>query len=160
PETVAALAEVFRCEGHDVEFLGDGPEFLRKVLDDPPDFVFNIAEGQGVGRCREARVPAALEMLGIPYSGSDPLTLSASLDKAFAKQILHGLVDLPKDVVITPGLSLDDVDMLLSAAFGDPIAGPLILKPNLEGSSKGIRGRCLADSADEAFWAYRRLVDD
>ena len=57
--------------------LGDGREFLAKVLADPPDFVWNLAEGEGVGRCREARVPAVLEMLGIPCTGSDPLTLAA-----------------------------------------------------------------------------------
>ncbi len=72
PETVEAIAEVLRGEGHDVTLLGDGRELLRRVLDDPPDFVWNLAEGRGVGRSREARVPAVLEMLGIPYSGSDP----------------------------------------------------------------------------------------
>ena len=61
--------------------LGDGRELLERLLADPPDFVFNFAEGQGVGRSREARVPAVLEMLGIPYTGSDPLTLAVTLDK-------------------------------------------------------------------------------
>ena len=69
--------------------LGDGRELLRRVLDDPPDFVWNLAEGQGVGRSREARVPAALEMLGIPYSGSDPLTLAASLDKDVCRRLVR-----------------------------------------------------------------------
>ena len=55
----------------------------------PPDFVFNLAEGQGIGRSREARVPAVLEMLGIPYTGSDPLTLAATLDKDVAKRLVH-----------------------------------------------------------------------
>ena len=88
PETVGAIAEVIRGEGHKVVLLGDGRGFLHRVLADPPDFVFNIAEGEGVGRCREARVPAVLEMLGIPYSGSDPLTLAASLDKGAAKSFI------------------------------------------------------------------------
>ena len=89
PETVEAIAEVLRGEGHDVTLLGDGRELLRRVLDDPPDFVWNLAEGQGVGRSREARVPAALEMLGIPYSGSDPLTLAASLDKDVSRRLVR-----------------------------------------------------------------------
>jgi D-alanine-D-alanine ligase len=160
PETVAAIAEVVRGEGHDVTLLGDGPEFLRKVLDDPPDFVFNIAEGQGVGRCREARVPAVLEMLGIPYSGSDPLTLAAALDKSFAKQVLRGEVDLPREFVMAPDLEEGDALFCLADAFGDPFSAPVILKPRLEGSSKGVRGRCLADSAEEAMTIARRLADD
>ena len=75
PETIEALAEAIRGDGHDVSLLGDGRDFLAKMLDHPPDFVFNFAEGQGVGRDREARVPCVCEMLGVPYSGSDPLTM-------------------------------------------------------------------------------------
>src|SRR5687767_2119589 len=75
PATVEAIAAVLRGLGHEVAFLGDGREMLERLLADPPDFVFNIAEGLGVSRSREARVPAVLEMLGIPYSGSDPVTL-------------------------------------------------------------------------------------
>ena len=80
PGTIEAIAAVLRSEGHEAVLLGDGPGLLRRVLDDPPDFVLNIAEGEGAGRSREARVPAVLEMLGIPYSGSDPLTLAVALD--------------------------------------------------------------------------------
>src|SRR6187455_397251 len=68
PETIDAIAAVLRNLGHDVILLGDGRPFLEKVLADPPDFVFNYAEGEGIGRAREARVPAVLEMLGIPYT--------------------------------------------------------------------------------------------
>ena len=39
---------------------------LARLLSDPPDLVFNFAEGQGIARSREARVPAVLEMLDIP----------------------------------------------------------------------------------------------
>src|ERR1700676_2806075 len=72
PDTVEAVAAVLRGLGHKVEELGDGRELLQRLLTDPPDFVFNFAEGQGIGRSREARVPAVLEMLGIPYNGSQP----------------------------------------------------------------------------------------
>ena len=87
--------------------LGDGREFLARVLADPPAFVFNIAEGEGVGRNRESRVPAVLEMLAIPYSGSDPLTLAASLDKVMAKR----LVQTGTDVKYPRGWTLPFHDM-------------------------------------------------
>src|SRR5947209_3041172 len=73
PTTIEAIASVLRGLGHDVEKLGDGRELLERLLAEPPDLVFNFAEGEGIGRSREARVPALLEMLGIPYTGSDPL---------------------------------------------------------------------------------------
>src|SRR5205823_8439041 len=74
PATIEAIASVLRGLGHDVVKLGDGRELVERLLARPPDLVFNFAEGQGVGRAREARVPALLELLGIPYTGSDPLT--------------------------------------------------------------------------------------
>src|SRR5437899_3889588 len=87
PATIEAIATALRGLGHDVEKLGDGRELLERLLAQPPDFVFNFAEGQGIGRSREARVPALLEMLGIPYTGSDPLTLAVTLDKDCAKRL-------------------------------------------------------------------------
>ena len=54
-----------------------------------PISVWNMAEGEVAGRSREARVPAVLEMLGIPCTGSDPLTLAASLDKQVAKHLVN-----------------------------------------------------------------------
>src|SRR4051794_8697625 len=68
PATIEAIAEVFRGLGHEAVKLGDGPALLKRLLADPPDLVFNIAEGQGISRSREARVPAVCEMLGIPYT--------------------------------------------------------------------------------------------
>ena len=78
------LGEVIRLEADD-----DFPENLRR---EKPDIVFNIAEGKN-GVNREAHVPAICEFYGIPYSGSDPLTLSVCLDKAKTKETLsyHGV---------------------------------------------------------------------
>jgi D-alanine-D-alanine ligase len=161
PETVEALADVLRGEGHDIVLLGDGRELLEKVLSQPPDFVVNIAEGSGTSRNREARVPAVLEMLGIPFWGSDAFTMSATLDKGVAKGMVCGLVEIPRDVLIPANL-VDDgsIRALLSDGFGDSLSAPVILKPSLEGSSKGIRGRCVADSTDEAVEHFRMLANE
>jgi D-alanine-D-alanine ligase len=171
PETVQAIAEVIRGEGHEVTLLGDGREFLTRVLADPPDFVFNIAEGEGIGRCRESRVPAVLEMLGIPYSGSDPLTLAASLDKVMAKRLVQTGTDVrfPRGWTL-PGDPSGGGVAILELLFheSDPVGRwgdsegppPLILKPAFEGSSKGIRGRCIANDAQEAIAIYQDLARD
>jgi len=172
PETVEAIAAAIRGDGHDVVLLGDGRDFLTRVLADPPDFVFNIAEGEGVGRCREARVPAALEMLGIPYSGSDPLTLALCLDKGMAKR----LVDTSPHVTVPRGWSFPpQEDRWVAEGFfqsyfdrsgrsrhNPPGAAPAsaILKPEFEGSSKGIRGQAVANDADEALAILDQLHRD
>jgi D-alanine-D-alanine ligase len=139
-----------------VENLGDGRELLERLLADPPDFVFNFAEGQGIGRCREARVPAVLEMLGIPYTGSDPLTLAATLDKAVAKQLVgsSGLQTVPWGVVIEP--HQDPLDHW--KPVGPPL--PVIVKPAWEGSSKGIRSKCLVDCLEDLPEVVESLRQD
>lgn len=142
PHTIEAIAAVLRGMGHQVVLLGDGREFLEKVLASPPDFVFNFAEGQGVSRSREARVPAVCEMLGIPFTGSDPLTMAVTLDKDCAKKIVAAAgVHVPPSVLLTPG------EERLDAA--KQLHYPVVVKPAWEGSSKGIRNRCLVQTPGE-----------
>lgn len=150
PRTVEAIAGALRGLGHEVVLLGDGREFLRRVLDSPPDLVFNFAEGLGVSRSREARVPAVLELLGIPHTGPDPLTAAATLDKDCARRLVasHGL-RVPWGMVVVP-------DGPLPCAVP---AWPVIVKPAWEGSSKGIRGKCVVDSEEELLRALEERRD-
>jgi D-alanine-D-alanine ligase len=129
PATIAAvesalsrLGKVIRLEANE-----DFPERLRRAR---PDIVFNIAEGfHGVNR--EAHVPAICEFYGIPYSGSDPFTLTLCLNKARTKETLtfHG-IPTPKFAVVE---KIED----LKAVVGK-LPFPLFAKPLHEGSSKGI----------------------
>jgi D-alanine-D-alanine ligase len=148
PVTIDAIAAALERLGHEIECLGDGRELLERLLHQPPDFVFNIAEGHGIGRCREARVPAVLEMLGIPYTGSDPLALSVTLDKDCAKRLVHSArVKVPQWTVWGPDEPLDDIETR------DHLPWTVIVKPAWEGSSKGIRGKCVVDTPAELLKA-------
>lgn len=139
PVTIDAIAGVLRDLGHEVIKLGDGKGMLRQLLASPPDFVFNFAEGQGIGRSREARVPAVLEMLNIPFTGSDPLTMAATLDKDVAKRLVASWgVRVPESVLI-------ETDPDIREGTEHALRCPIIVKPAWEGSSKGIRSKCLVD---------------
>jgi D-alanine-D-alanine ligase len=156
PATVEAIARVLRGLGHQVELLGDGRELLERLLADPPEFIFNFAEGQGVGRCREARVPAVLEMLGIPFTGSDPLTLAATLDKDCAKRLVASAgVTVPRGAVIDPEADQGTLSSVLST-----FTFPVIVKPAWEGSSKGIRNKCLVEHAGDLPAVVESIVRD
>ena len=136
---------MIRGLGHDVILLGHGRDSLRKLLDQPPDFVFNFAEGEGVSRSREARVPAVLEMLGIPYTGSDPLTMAVTLDKDCAKRLVASArIAVPQALAIYPA----DHEWKIDVPFSR-LPFPVIVKPAWEGSSKGIRQKCLVNSPEE-----------
>jgi D-alanine-D-alanine ligase len=140
PVTVQAIAAALKAKRHAVSELGDGRELIQSLLKSPPDLVFNIAEGLGVGRSREARVPAVCEMLGVPYTGSDPLTLAAALDKDVARRLVASAgVKVPSAVLVHPGKS----------DSGFQLRFPAIVKPAWEGSSKGIRGNSVASSFDQ-----------
>jgi D-alanine-D-alanine ligase len=160
PETIEALAGALRGLGHEVELLGDGEPLLRRLLTGyRPDLVFNFAEGTGTSRSREARVPAVLEMLGIPYTGSDPLTLAATLDKECAKRLVRCAGVATPDWLVVDGDVEDFRDRLLTLPL------PVIVKPAFEGSSKGIRSaNLIEDSArimetvEEIVAAYRQPV--
>lgn len=144
PATVEGIAAVLRGLGHEVVALGNGPQMVRRLLDDRPDFVFNFAEGRGTSRSREARVPALLEMLDIPYTGSDPLTLAVTLDKDCARRLVR-----------SHGGRVPEGELFAADADHDAVRRrpglphPLIVKPAWEGSSKGIRGKCVVDTPAE-----------
>ncbi len=156
PETVESVAATLRGLGHEVAVLGDGRELLRRLLDRPPEFVFNFAEGTGVSRSREARVPAVLEMLGIPYSGSDPLALAVTLDKDCCKRVVQSAgVKTPRWRTVGSGQWAVGSEELEEAGLDFP----LIVKPAYEGSSKGIRSKCLAESGAELGAVLGELLE-
>jgi D-alanine-D-alanine ligase len=92
------------------------------------DLAFNYSIGL-CGRARYAHMPAMLEMLRIPYTGSDPLTQALILDKYRMQQVLSacGLPVLPSQVFQT-----DEDPLQRNLIF------PLIVKPLAQGSSAGI----------------------
>ena len=127
-KTVEAIAAALKKALHTVLPIEADERLPMWLAKHPVDLAFNIAEGFD-GEAREARVPALLELLGIPYTGSGVLALALALDKAKSKQLFRS-GGLP-----TPNFRLfvhpdEPVDRHLKY--------PLIVKPNREGSAKGI----------------------
>ncbi len=163
PGTIRAIADALRGLGHEAVELGDGREFLEAMLREKPDFVFNFAEGSGVSRNREARVPAVCEMLGVPYTGSDPLAMAVALEKDITRQLVAGAgLAVPRGLTISPPRKPYDGDfaefppILIEAGLDLPV----IAKPVFEGSSKGIRSRCLVTHAEDLGPTVARLWAD
>jgi D-alanine-D-alanine ligase len=152
PVTIRAIADALRDLGHTARELGDGKPLLEALLRQPPDAVFNFAEGIGTSRCREARVPAVCEMLGIPYTGSDPLAQAAALDKDLTRRLAADAgVVVPKGILfgLPPGGYDGDFAEFAPLLAEAGLDLPVIAKPAWEGSSKGIRNRCLVTEAGQ-----------
>jgi D-alanine-D-alanine ligase len=145
PKTVEFIGAALEAGGHSVVRLGGGREFLNNVLRQNVDIVFNIAEGRGNYRSREAQVPSVLEMLNIPYTGSDPQCLAICLDKPLTKKIVAGGgISTPNWRVVTDKKALHQISW-------DGFSFPAIIKPAHEGTSKGIRRGSLVHSSEQAL---------
>jgi D-alanine-D-alanine ligase len=149
PETIDAIRTAIESLGHDVVPLEANSELPARLMESGVDLVFNIAEGLA-GRNREAAVPALCELCGIPYTGSDSATLALALDKALTKRILkqHGILT-PEFQVMTTGRE----------KLSPTLRFPLIVKPNAEGSSKGIEAKGVVDDETALRAAVKELID-
>jgi len=130
--TVALLEDAVRRLGHVPVRIGSAHALLAHLGkgDLPPlDVALTIAEGYG-GRNREAWAPVLFEMAGIPCLGSDALSLSLSLDKAWAQRVVAAAgVAVPAHRVLgAENLEKDSFDMEF----------PLFVKPRWEGTAKGV----------------------
>ena len=149
PETLQAIREAIASHGHEVVDLEATSDLPLVLASTPVDVVFNIAEGFR-GRSRESQVPALLELLDIPYTGSDPAALSVSLDKALAKRMVrtHGVLT-PDYVVLSTGKERLPREM---QRF------PLIVKPVAEGTSKGVTAKSVVHDESELREVARELL--
>lgn len=159
-ETIEAIESAL-AEYHDVTLVEADEDAFEKLRALRPDIVFNVAEGT-CGAAREAQIPAMLELLRIPYTGSDPLSLAISLDKARTKEVLtaHGVPNPRFRVVENP----EDVDRILPIKGALPSPGkpllrfPLVVKPLSEGSSKGIVNSSVVHDCEELAREVGRVL--
>lgn len=137
-DTVDSIARALARNGASVELFPHQSDLLDRLRSSKPDIVFNIAEGWS-GRNRESLIPALLELLDIPFTGSDALTLGMALDKAVAKRMVSTVgVPTPRFFKAWRPEDADRVDLEF----------PVFVKPNCEGSSKGIRNSSKVDSLE------------
>ncbi|MEM1096336.1 MAG: D-alanine--D-alanine ligase [Bacteroidota bacterium] len=128
--TILALEDAIRHLGHTPQRIGTAYDLLARLDTLAVDAVVNIAEAAHT-RNREGYVPTLLEMRGIPFLGSDALTLSLSLDKCWTKDLAAAA-----GVTTPPYAAYRSPDDIVASALPAPF--PLFVKPRYEGSSKGI----------------------
>ncbi len=148
-DTIQAIAVALEKNGHEVIFLEGDQTLYNNLKAVKPDICFNICEGH-FGDAREAQVPAILEMLRIPYTGSRVLSLALALDKPLTKRVLsyHGLP--------TPAFqAFERVDEVL-----DPdLHFPLFVKPSREGTGMGVSAESIVRNEAELRTQLERIFE-
>ncbi len=117
---------------------------LRKKI----DLVFNLSEGI-YGLDRELQLPAMMEMLQIPYTGSGPLTQGFVLNKAKAKEVL-----LSYKIPTAKFQLINDENFILNKN----LKFPLIVKPVAQGSSAGITNRSVVFNEKDLKKQIKKVI--
>lgn len=148
-ETVSAIEKTLNELGWETVRIGNVKSLIKALERGKRwDLVFNISEGFW-GRAREAQVPAVLEAYGIPYTFGDPLTNSITLDKAMAKRVLVSEgIPTPKFFLCSSPKEAEKINLHF----------PLFVKPNQEGTGKGIDENSLVYDKQGLFQKVREIL--
>lgn len=116
-------------------------DLIDKLIEISPKFVFNLCE-EIDGRCElEICIAGLLELLEIPYTGSNPFALGLALNKFHVKQILRSAgIPTPRGYVLQPGQEF---------VFPRGMQYPVIVKPLREDASLGINSKSVCRTEDQ-----------
>ncbi len=151
PRTVRAVVQALRKKGHEVRYIAPRLSIIRRLMIYQPDICFNFCEGH-FGVSREAQIPAVLDMLRLPYTGSGVLGMSLSHNKFMAKKVFRW-VGLPTAdfVVVENPDEIPPIEMEY----------PLFVKPTHEGTSIGIDENALVRDYDslvkQVKWVWNEV---
>ena len=147
-DTVNAITSAIEKKGHTVSGINaNKTDLFSYFKKNKVDIVFNIAEGDS-GKFRESEIPAVLDYLNIPYTGSNTFSLALALNKALTKKILKAEnIPTPNFQVFSKGNEELNADLRF----------PLIAKPNYEGSAKGINASNVVNNKDALYKKIKEI---
>ncbi|MFW9882510.1 MAG: hypothetical protein ACFFG0_56330, partial [Candidatus Thorarchaeota archaeon] len=149
PHTIQLIKHGIEQTGNDYEFIEADENIYENLKKVKPDLVFNRSEGIR-GESRESHIPAMLEMLKIPYVGSNVLTTAIGLNKTWAKKCLaYHKILTPRFFTISDIREISNLDVIF----------PVILKPNEEGSSMGINEDNVVFDTENLKIKLKNLLD-
>lgn len=144
----AALKNI---EGYNFIFLNNHDSLIQDLQKLKPkiDFVFNLCdEGYYNVPRNELHVPALLELLKIPYSGSGPQSLAFCYDKSLVRGVAKEL-----EVPVSEAIYIKPEDKIIDL----PLYFPAIVKPNFGDSSFGITQKSVVNNGEELLNAINEI---
>ena len=144
----AALKEI---EGYNFIYLNNHDTLINDLVKSKQEneYVLNLCDEGFFNDARnELHIPALLEILKIPYTGSGPQCLAFCYDKSLIRGIAKELdIPVPEALFIKPEDNVIDL----------PLYFPAIVKPNLGDSSFGITQRSVVSNGEELLSAIREI---
>jgi D-alanine-D-alanine ligase len=143
--------------GHAVETLAvfdDIAPIIKGVKSFDPDVIFNMTESFRDDRKHEPNIPALLDLLQIPYTGSGPDGLMLCKDKLLAKKVLayHG-VRLPQSVLCLRSNPRRKLENCTFPAFVKPVG-----QESSDGICRASFVRNEAEALERARFIHERLA--
>jgi len=150
--TIDQLKDALKnIEGHNFTYLSNHDTLINDLMKNKNDieYIFNLCdEGLFNDARNELHVPALLEILKIPYTGSGPQCLAFCYDKSLIRGIAKELdIPVPEALFIKPEDNVIDL----------PLYFPAIVKPNLGDSSFGITQRSVVSDGEQLLSAIREV---
>lgn len=135
------IGRALAARGHFVEIQAvdrdDLPNLYNRLKADPPDLVFNLCESLGGDDRNEIVLPALLDLLKIPYTGSGPMALGITLRKEYTQSLLKSLgISVPNYAILGALAGSPEQDLQVVQKQG--LHFPLMVKPTRENASVGI----------------------
>lgn len=126
-QTVIILKEILSKRYECISLVANN-NIIEVLKSENVDLVFNLCNGVD-GDSKLAQFPAILEFANIPYTGSSVLGHALAINKIYSSTIFQSLgIATPKFVPVHNVGDLDNIS----------IPFPILIKPNDEGSSRGI----------------------
>ncbi len=150
--TIDKLKDALReFKGHNFIYLSNHDNLIQNLIKIKPkiDIVFNLCdEGYNNEARKELHIPAILEMLDIPYTGSGPQSLAYCYDKSLVRGIAKEMnIPVPEAFLIKPE----------DSTFELPFGFPVLVKPNFGDSSFGITQRSVASNIENLVNAISEI---
>lgn len=147
-KTIMSIVAAIEAGGHECRYFEGNLAMVESLQSYQPDICFNICEGH-YGDGREAQIPAILEMMRLPYTGSKVMTLALSLDKPMTKRVLFWH-ELP-----TPEFQVfERVDEPLN----EDLHFPLFVKPSREGTGMGVSSKSIVYDEKELRQQIEEII--
>jgi D-alanine-D-alanine ligase len=119
-----AVSNALRELGHDVVDIDAGEDLCQRVKEEKIDLAFIALHG---GTGEDGSVQGLLEVMGVPYTGSNVLASAVAMDKLVSKTLFE-----------RAGIKVPEFEVISSMQEKVTMPLPVVVKPSREGSSIGV----------------------